>query len=118
MKDLKDITEEEVKIICEIYGEPYLSYMAGSWTHGLAVQIETTSTINNSNYDSYIAIDYNGTISLSRNDGNWGGMNYEKICPLIAIDYLRSIGYEFKYEIPIKLERKFKLNELNKITIL
>lgn len=25
-KNLRDITEEEVRTICEIYGEPYLSY--------------------------------------------------------------------------------------------
>ena len=116
MKDLKDITQEEVETICELYGEPYISYMAGIWKHGLAVQINTTSTAYNSIYDSYITIDYDGTVYLTRNTGNWGGMRNENICSLIVTDYLRSLGYEFKYSIPKKLERKFKLNELNKIS--
>lgn len=112
-KDLKDITEEEVRIICEIYGEPFLSFLAGKWTFGLAVSISTTSTLNNSNDDSSIAIYYNGKITLTRNNGNWGGMREIDINPLITIDYLRSRGYEFKYEIPIKLERKLKLKNIN-----
>jgi len=116
MKDLKNITKEEVEIICEMYGEPFIDYLAGEWNYGLAVQINTTSTAYNNVNDSYITIYYNGIINLHRNNGNWGGMITESISPLIAIDYLRSQGYEFKYEIPKQLERKFKLNELNKIS--
>ena len=113
-KDLRDITEEEVRTICEIYGEPYLSFLAGKWKDlGLAVSIDTTSTMNGSTDDSHIAIYYDGKITLSRNNGNWGGMRNIDINPLITIDYLRSRGYEFKYEIPIKLERKLKLKNIN-----
>jgi len=115
MKDLKDITIDEVEIICELCGEPFISYMSGLWHHGLAVQINTTSTMHNNINDSYITIEYDGTIILNRNNGNWGGMREEKICSLMITDYLRSVGYEFKYEIPKKLERKLKLNEINKI---
>jgi len=114
MKDLKDITEDEVKTICEIYDEPYISYIAGVWKNlDLAVQINTTSTINRDSDDSYIVIYYDGRIKLSRNNGNYGGHRYIDINSLIGIDYLRSLGYEFKYEIPLKLERKIKLYKLN-----
>lgn len=119
MKDLKDITQEEVETICELCGEPYLSYMAGCWKNtgiNLAIQINTTSTAYRNNDDSYITIDYDGAVNLSRNNGDWGGMRNEKICSLMITDYLRSVGYGFNYEIPKQLERKFKLNELNKIS--
>lgn len=113
-KDLKDITEEEARIICEIYNEPFLEFRAGLWTWGLAAVIETTSTTKGDYNDSNISIRYDGRITLTRNNGNWGGMRNEDINALIAIDYLRSLGYEFKYEIPKKLERKIKLNKINK----
>jgi hypothetical protein len=54
-KYLKDITEKEVRDICEIYDESYVSFIAGEWTYGLAVQILTDIS---SNYDSYITIHY------------------------------------------------------------
>jgi len=120
-KDLMYITEEEVKTICEFYGEPFLSFMSnihGKWTTiGLAASINTTSTCNGSNDDSYIQIFYDGRVILSRNNGRYGGMRDEVISPLITIDYLRSKGYEFKYEIPKKLERKMKLDELDKTSL-
>lgn len=114
-KDLINITEEEVRTICELYNEPFLSFMvnSGSWTCiGLAVCISTTSTSNKDRYDSHISIFYDGRITLSRNDGNWGGQNYEDINSLKTVDYLRSRGYEFEYEVPKKLERKLKLKQL------
>ena len=114
-KNLIDITEEEARTICELYNEPFLSFMtdSGSWTClGLAISIQTTTTMNKDRYDSHIEIYYDGRIRLSRNDGGWGGMKNEDINPLIVIDYLRSKGYEFKYEIPKKLERKMKLKEI------
>ena len=87
---------------------PFLSFMSnihGKWiTIGLAASINTTSTCNGSNDDSYIQIFYDGRVILSRNNGRYGGMRDEVISPLITIDYLRSKGYEFKYEIPKKLE--------------
>ena len=113
-KDLKDITEEEVRTICEIYGEPYLSYMTNKWQDlGLAVVIDTTSTMNGSNDDSHFSIYYDGKITLTRNNGNWGGCREITINPLIVIDYLRSRGYEFKYDMPVKLERQLKLKNIN-----
>lgn len=117
MKDLKNITEDEVKTICKIYDEPYINHLAGIWKDlDLAIQINTTSTIHkNSQDDSYIAIYYDGRIKLTRNNGNYGGMRTIDINPLITIDYLRNQGYEFKYEIPKQLKRKFKLNNINKI---
>lgn len=99
MKELKNITEEEVKHICELAGEPYLSFMAGRWEGSntkLAVQIETTSTLQGSRHDSCIWIRYDGTISLWRNTGDWGGHGYEELNTLPIIDYLREQGYEFK----------------------
>jgi len=39
-KELKNITEEEIKIICELYGEPYIDFMAGKWedsNYGLVI---------------------------------------------------------------------------------
>lgn len=113
--DLVDITEEEVRTICELYNEPFLSFMinSGSWTCiNLAIVINTTSTLNKDRCDSHFSIFYDGRIQLSRNDGNWGGHKYEDINPLKAIDYLRLRGYEFKYDIPKKLERKFKLKKI------
>jgi len=114
-KDLKDITEEEVRTICEIYNEPFIEFCAGIWTWGLAVQIDTTSTLFGSYYDSHIAIYYDGRVTLSRNNGGWNGMRDENINPLIVIDYLRSLGYEFKYEMPIRIARKLKIKALSEI---
>jgi hypothetical protein len=54
-----------------------------------------------------------GRIKLTKNNGNWGGCRDIDINPLIVIDYLRSRGYEFRYEIPVKLERKLKLKKIN-----
>lgn len=113
MKDLKDITEKEVRTICDFYNEPFLSFMAGKWTYGLAVQINTTTTSNGDRDDSYITIHYDGKMSLSRNNGGWNGCRDIDINPLITIDYLRSLGYEFKYEIPKKVDRRIKLENLN-----
>lgn len=118
-KDLVNITEEEVKTICSFYNEPYLKYSTncdGKWEFlGLAININTTSTLNNSRDDSHISIYYDGRVRLSRNNGGWGGMRDEHINPLITIDYLRLRGYEFVYEKPEifkKLERKNKLNNI------
>jgi len=109
-KNLIDITEEEVRTICELYNETFLSFSvdSGSWTCiGVTVCIDTISS-----YESEISIYYDGRITLSRNNGDWGGNEYENINPLKAVDYLRLRGYEFKYEIPIKLERKIKLKQI------
>lgn len=98
MKELKNITEEEVKEICRLVGEPYISFMTnthGKWTD-LAVQIETTSTLHGSKHDSCIWIRNNGTIQLWRNNGDWGGHGYEEINSLPVIDYLRKQGYVFE----------------------
>ena len=111
-KDLKDITEEEVRMICDFYNEPLISFNAGLWNFGLAISIQTTCTTQGDYNDSYISIYYDGRITLNRNNGGWGGMRSEDINTLITIDYLRNLGYEFKYEIPKKLERKIKLNNL------
>ena len=101
MKKLFNITEEEVKHICKLVGEPYINFMTNNdckWDNiGLEIQINTTSTINNSIYDSYITIFKNGMIKLWRNNGNWGGVMHEDINGLIITDYLRERGYEFKY---------------------
>ena len=114
-KNLVDITEEEVRTICELYNEPFLSFSvdSGSWTCiNLAIGIVTTSTSNKDTYDSCFSIFYDGKIQLSRNNGRWDGHKYVDINTLKATDYLRSRGYEFKYEIPKKLERKLKLKQL------
>jgi len=124
-KDLANITEEEIKMICKFYNEPFLSYMtakeAKSWrSRDLAISITTTCTINGGDNDSQIYIYYSGNVKLSRNNGNWGGMRDIDVNPLITIDYLRLKGYKFEYEIPEelqaefkRLERKNKLNKLN-----
>lgn len=103
MKVLKNITEEEVKKICELAGEPYLSFMTnshGKWTDlGLEIQIETTSTLNGHIYDSCIWIKKDGTISLWRNNGGWNGSFYEPINTVPIITYLREQGYGFAGDI-------------------
>ena len=114
-KDLKNITEEEVKIICDFYNEPYISYITGKWHpeyFNLAIQINTESILKNNKNDSYISIYYDGKVELSKNNGKWNGSRYEKISPLITIDFLRSKGYVFEYDIPVKIKRKIKLNLL------
>jgi hypothetical protein len=101
MKELSYITEEEVKEICSILGEPYLSFTTnkdGKWNGiGLEVQIETTSTVYGNRDDSCIWIEKNGSIRLHRNNGGWGGSRDEHINALPITDYLRKQGYEFKY---------------------
>lgn len=61
-------------------------------------------------YDSNISIFLDGRVKLTRNNGGWNGVKEEDISPLLVIDYLRSRGYEFKYEIPKKLDRRIKLS--------
>lgn len=101
MKKLSEVTEEQVKRICELVGEPFLSFMIndnGKWDGtGLEIQINTTSTLNGHRDDSYICIQKNGNVQLWRNNGGWGGSRYEDICALKVTDYLRSEGYEFVY---------------------
>jgi len=101
MKELYQVTEEEVKEICKMAGEPYLTYMInndGKWDRiGLEIQIETTSTVNGDRDDSTIWIMKNGMVRLHRNDGNWGGSRDEEINALPITDYLRKQGYEFVY---------------------
>lgn len=125
-KDLTNITPEEAKTICEFYDEPFLYYMTnsdGKWNGlGIAISINTTSTLNGNRYDSDITIYYNGKVRLRRNDGGWNGMREEDINPMITIEYLKLKGYEFKFDIPEKfkplfqkLERKYKLDQINEI---
>jgi len=101
MKELSNITEEEVKEICRLAGEPYLDFMTnshGKWTGlGLEIQISTTSTLNDDRDDSTITIHKNGMVRLWRNNGDWGGSRYEEINGLPITDYLRKQGYEFDY---------------------
>ena len=101
MKKLQDITEDEAKHICEIAGESFLSFMTnshGAWMGlGLEIQIETTSTLCGNENDSQILIYKNGTVSLHRNNGNWGGSRLDIINQLPITDYLRQQGYIFEY---------------------
>jgi hypothetical protein len=104
MKEFVDITEEEVKEICRLAHEPYISFMTnshGKWNPtGLQLQIETTSTLNGDKDDSVIWISKNGLVRLWRNNGNWGGSRDEEINALPITDYLRKQGYEFNYSKP------------------
>jgi len=101
MKELINITEEEVKEICRLADEPYLSFMTnshGKWTSmELELQIETTTTLNGDKDDSCIWIYKNGMVRLHRNSGDWGGNRDEEINALPITDYLRKQGYEFDY---------------------
>lgn len=119
MKDLKNITEEEVRIICELYNEPFIDFHIynKSSSYLPIISISTTSTSQGhegpcavSIYDSNISIFLDGRVKLTRNNGGWNGVKEEDISPLLVIDYLRSRGYEFKYEIPKKLDRRIKLS--------
>jgi hypothetical protein len=100
-KELKNITEAEVKEICRLAKEPYISYMTnndGKWSclDGLEIQIITTTTMNHaSKDDSYLSIYKNGKVSLWRNNGDWNGHRYEEINALPITDYLRERGYKF-----------------------
>jgi hypothetical protein len=101
MKNLSHVTEEQVRKICELTGEPFISFMTnerGQWdSTGLEIQINTTSTMNGHRDDSYIWIRKNGEVQLWRNNGGWGGSRYESINGLAVTDYLRNQGYEFNY---------------------
>lgn len=119
MKDLKNITEEEVRIICELYNEPFIDFHIynKSFSYLPIISISTTSTFQGTEgpcapsiYDSTISIFLDGRVKLTRNNGGWNGIKEEDISPLLVIDYLRSRGYEFKYEIPKKLDRRIKLS--------
>ena len=104
MKELINITEEEVKEICRLAVEPYLDFMTnshGKWTSsGLELQISTTTTLNDDKDDSCIWIYKNGMVRLHRNNGDWGGSRDEEINGLPITDYLRKQGYEFDYSKP------------------
>ena len=99
MKLLREITKEEVEFICKLCGEPFISYMVNDnnkWdSFGLEIQINTTSTLHNSRYDSYLRIFKNGTVELSRNTGGWNGMSEERINAMLVTDYLKERGYSF-----------------------
>ena len=98
MKELKNITEEEVKHICELVGEPYISYLAGvkSWIQfNLVIQILTTSTVHGNSNDSFIQIYNNGMVTLDRNNGDYGGCRKASINAMLITDYLRAQGYTF-----------------------
>jgi len=98
MKELNNITEEEVREICRLAGEPYLDFMTnshGRWTSGVMVQINTTSTLYGCKHDGYITVHENGMVSLWRNTGEWNGHGYEQINGLLITDYLRKQGYVF-----------------------
>jgi hypothetical protein len=90
---LNEITIDQVKKICELAGEPFISFMVnnnGKWDSiGLEIQIVTTCTTHKSKEDSYIRIYLNGTIQLQRNSGDWGGCYYDTINGLAITDYLR-----------------------------
>ena len=104
--ELHKITEEEVKHICKLAGEPYIDFMVnddGKWDNtGLEIQISTTTTLNKQSLDdTVIWIKKDGTISLWRNNGNWGGSRYAEINALPIIDYLRERGYAFYPETKV-----------------
>jgi hypothetical protein len=99
-KELKNITEAEVKEICRLAGEPYINYMTnndGKWDcfDGLEISINTTSTMNGNKDNSYIRIYKNGMVTLWRNNGDWCDGRNEKINGLPITDYLRERGYKF-----------------------
>jgi hypothetical protein len=100
MKELHNITEEQAKHLCELVNEPYINMVTnsdGKWDgSGLEVQILTTSTLNGDRDDSCIWIYKDGTVSLYRNNGNWGGHRYEPINASLVTQYLRGQGYVFK----------------------
>lgn len=98
--NLDNITEEEVKAICNFLDEPYHSYMTGKWEDNagaLKVQIETTCTTRGDTHDGSIFIYGDGKVVLYKNNGGWGGSSHRDINPLPIIDYLRARGYEFDY---------------------
>ena len=100
MKELHEITEEEVKEICKLANEPYLSFNTFEKEkrfRNLAIQINTTSTVNGDRDDGCIWIFDNGMVRLWKNNGNWGGSRDEEINGLPITDYLRKQDYEFKY---------------------
>lgn len=70
MKELRELTEEQARHICEISNEPFLSFLTnnhGKWnTLGIEVNIYTTSTAEGSRDDSNISIYKNGKIVLWR----------------------------------------------------
>ena len=119
MKKLINITEEEVRTICEFYDEIFLSYRANDLDElgpDLVVSIETVSSKNHTRYDSHIFIYKDGKVRLVRNRNGWNVLKRthdEDINPLITTDYLRKKGYDFKYEIPKNLSTKIKLIEIN-----
>lgn len=101
MKKLSQVTEKQVREICDLVGEPFIDFMTnedGRWDSlGLEIQINTTSTLKGHRDDSFIWIRKNGEVQLWRNNGDWGGSRYDNINGLAVTDYLRNQGYEFSY---------------------
>ena len=96
MKQLHEMTKDEAKHICELLGEPYIEHITNDdekWNDiGLAVQIHTSFALDDTLYDSIIWIYYDGKIFLWKDSEK-----YKQINTLPIIDYLRSLGYEFRY---------------------
>jgi len=97
--ELHELTQQQAEAICVLANEPFLSFMTnhdGKWKGlNLAIQIETTSTVNGNKDDSCIWIYYDGTVRLWRNNGDWGGSRDVRINSLKITDYLRQQGYSF-----------------------
>ena len=106
-KELHQITEEQVKHICKLVGEPYIYFMTnsdGKWNElGLEIQITTTSTLRGHRDDSSISIYKNGKVTLWRNNGDWNGHRYVDVNALPVTDYLREQGYVFDDETTQKV---------------
>lgn len=98
MKSIINITEEEVKEICNLLGQSYIDYMTnddGKWDGlNLLVQITTESTVNGSDYDKFIWIYKNGDVSIFENNGEWNGSQTTKLDNTLVLDYIKKRGYE------------------------
>lgn len=108
MKNLNEINEDNARHICNLAGEPFISFRKvlhqKEKDMGLEILISTTTTMDHADKcDSYIRIYKNGTIELLRNSGGAGIGNPNgdllkkkrlKVTPIK--DYLKSEGFDLK----------------------
>lgn len=101
MKNLSEITQEQVNEICLILGESCLDFGTNKDieekedTPIIFIQLKSTAKEDRKDEELYIYT--TGKVIWLYNDGKWGGSGYNEFNTLPITDYLRAEGYQFKY---------------------